>query len=469
MRAAIVILIVVLVAVPGLFVPYIGLLGYVWFTLMRPDWFSWSGSMFPYSAVLEAVTVAGSVRFLPRLLPLWQNPFFMGLGLLQIPLFLSTLLAVHPELSWPFYIPFIRLMAVALLIPVLVETEKKLYILMLVMALSVGMIGSKYGMGGLVRGGTPIYDGYGGLDNNGLALALVFVLPLFWFLRRKAPWFWLKALLLTMMFFSMAAVILTRSRGGILTMGITLLLISFRSKNRILSLVLIFLLTVPPLWLFRYPLIDRMATLGDPTEDPSIRSRLTHFKAAPKMWRDYPLLGVGFGNENYMALELDYIPEDEHPGVVLKIHNSYLQMLVDSGVFAFLLYMFLLVGMIIALQLSARRCRKYYPDMILYPHALQIPLIAYAQFSLTGGRERYEFYYLLLMTAVAWLLIEKKLPRVSSPPTQATRLEAAFPGPIPRPSQPDPARVPAFSRFQGRASGPKPLPAPHSPASGRRG
>ncbi len=417
MRAAVVIAVVCMVALCGVAVPQVGLLGYVWYVLMRPDYFSWSSTLFPYAAVLEICTLVGAARFLQNAPVLIFEPLSRWLILLHVPLALSTIWAVNPHLSYGPYFDFLRVTVMVLLIPILIRNEIHLRWLFLVMSVSLGMIGFKFGIWGLMRGGVAFHEGYAGLDNNALAIALVMALPICWVTRQNINSKWLKAALIVMIFSSMATVTMTKSRGGILAMATTLVLLFYRSRHKLWAFALILLLLIPPLYLFRYQFVDRVSTLAEPTEDPSVQARLYHFKLSLRMWRDYWLLGVGFGNENYIMHQSRYTdprefselpPESQRP---LKVHNSYLQMLVDSGIFAALIFVYLIGNAIVRLQRSAKRWRKENPTFARYAYGLQISLIAFAQYGLSGGRERYDFFYILLMTAATWFLIEKELLR----------------------------------------------------------
>jgi hypothetical protein len=81
---------------------------------------------------------------------------------------------------------------------------------------------------------------------------------------------------------------------------------------------------------------------------------------------------------------------------------------VDSGIFAFLIFVYLLFGAIIRLYSSMKVCRAEGSGLEIYPAALQTALIAIAQYGITGGRERYDCLYFLLMAAAAWFLMQRE-------------------------------------------------------------
>lgn len=400
------ILIGVVVALAGLAIvrPLWGVFSYVWFALMRPDYFAWAAGNFPFSPLLAGATLIGACRKVADIPILFRNMTSLTLLVYQIPITFSVLLAVIPQLTYPHYYEFERIMLLVFLIPLLVKTEKDLKDLFLVIALSQGIIGVKFGLFGLRNGGIYLSNGYAGLDNNAVALALVMVLPFCWYMRQKVNAQWLKAVLVVMSFTCITAVIMTKSRNGALAMGTVFLLITLRSKHKIPVLLMLGMLSIPAIYLFQDQFVSRMGTLKDVSADKSAHSRWVLSMAALRMWKDHPLFGVGFGNEVFMALEAPYLQVDY--GSELKVHNTYMQILVDSGPFALLIFVFLLGSTIVRLWRSSRFWKTRNQELRVYPLVLQTSLIAVAQYGMAGGRERYDFLYIVLMCAAAWFNID---------------------------------------------------------------
>jgi probable O-glycosylation ligase (exosortase A-associated) len=298
----------------------------------------------------------------------------------------------------------------SLLVPVLVKTEEQLYHLFLVIALSFGAVGLKFGLWALLQGGAYLGAGYAGLNNNDLAIALVMSIPFCWYARCRVTSKVLHSLLLLVAFASVSAVIMTNSRGASLALLTTVLLLIKRSKRRIGVVLLVLVMLGPALYLFSDHYSARMATLKDPASEASAHSRLVLWQAAFEVWKDHPWVGVGFGNTNFQALENEYL---ETP-MNLKAHETYLQVLVDSGVFALLSFGYLLFGTIVRLGRSGMLCERSCPRLQFYPYALQTSLIALAQYGLSGGRERYDFLYFTLMTGAAWLMIQGRMHLVTN-------------------------------------------------------
>ena len=123
------------------------------------------------------------------------------------------------------------------------------------------------------------------------------------------------------------------------------------------------------------------------------------------MWQDYPLLGVGFGGFNYAKLSPQYGGPDEHH----VAHNTYIQMLVDSGLAAFGIYMWLIASVIVRLRRSAARWDRVGSARSGIPRAMATSLLVF----LVGGTfyscHRMDFPYMLLLCAGAWENVERRL------------------------------------------------------------
>lgn len=418
--------------------PGVGVLGYVWFSLMRPDVIAYSKQQ--YAFYIALVTLIGSVRLLPQVPRLFANPISLTLLVMQIPIFLSVVLAVNPVLSEVGYNRYIRIIMMALVIVLALNTEALLRVLLLVMAGSVGFIAVKFGLFSALAGGVQFTKGYGGMyaDSNGLALCMAMAVPLCWYSRGLIPpgLKWARLGLLSCVGFAIITVVGTGSRGNSIALGVIALLIALRSRYRVSALVGLAVLSLPAFYLAGDAYVDRMSTLQDVNAEGSAASRLTFSKAALRMWKDYPLFGVGWGERNYTALIGRYLPGESH-----VVHNTYVQVLVDSGILTFVLYVALMFGTIFWLQKSARRMRRLRPEWEAFPLTIQGPMIVFAVGSTFYSRGDFEFYYYCVTAAACWYLLERQfLDRLARTPLKVSvPSEPAVP--VAASPQPSPARV----------------------------
>jgi putative inorganic carbon (HCO3(-)) transporter len=398
MRDIIVAILVASLSILALFRPRVGLYGYTWYGLMRPDVLAWAPNAHPYSLVLAVATLLGSVRYLGSASVLLHNGISRMLLLLQIPLFLSVLFAQDRSLTYEPYWMFIRVIVMTLLIPVLIESESQLRTLFFVMMVSLGVIGAKFGLGGVLAGGTRYQAGYGGFlsDNNNLGLALVMIVPFCWYARDLLQGRLARLSCVGLMFFIIAAIVMTFSRGAALSLAVVFLWLVWRTRRRVAAIVAMVVLSAPAVWMVQRDYTKRLETIKAPTEEASAAGRIEYARAAVAMWKDYPLFGVGFGGDNWVQLSPKYLGHyDFH-----VVHNTYAQMLVDSGIFAFLLYVALLWGTI---WRSGRLAKKVGAGSALQPMllALQASLVAFAVGSTFLSRVGFDLLYIVLMTVAS--------------------------------------------------------------------
>jgi probable O-glycosylation ligase (exosortase A-associated) len=371
-------------------------------------------------------------------------------------------MAVMPELTFAPLNLYSRIILMSLLIVVLVQTFEHLRLLILVMAGSLGFIGFKFGLFGMRGGGVQFSEGYAGFigDSNGLALAMVMTIPLCWYAIPLVKTRWAKASFALGTLFSIATVVLTFSRGCALGLVAVLILIALRSKRKVGILVVLAFFTAPAIYLVYDRYVARMKTISTYESEDSAASRVDFAKAALSMSKDYPAFGVGFGSDNYTILAPKYLGYNS--GRV--VHNTYLQMLVDSGVFAFAIYLAMLFGSILWLSFSVRRTRREAPHLLPYPLAMQTSLIGFAVGSTFYSRIQFEPMYMVIMATAVWYMLSKDLsreaetqdeslvqmtassgigmvwppnvgiPRVSAP--QPVNRSADVPGPVKRSDQP---------------------------------
>jgi probable O-glycosylation ligase (exosortase A-associated) len=407
MREFLLLAVIVVLAIMAIMRPKIGVFAIVWFALARPDKAAWASGVYPYASILELGTLIG---ILEQLTPLWRSPVFRLLLFLLAPILLSTVLAVHPTLCYTYLWWYISCISSAALIPLVIQTEEDFRSLVVIIALSIGYLGSRFGLYGILSGGIRYSGGYAGAysDNNSLGLALVMGIPLCWYGKNLIRWVPVRLGLLVATFLSIAAVIFTHSRGAAISLVAAFLVILLHARHRFFMLVALVALTAPSIYMVRDSYFDRMETIKDTEtaqKDESVMDRVEATHVAWRIWKDYPLVGVGFGSFNEQSLFRRYADPGTGAGSRV-IHDTYLQMLVDSGIFALLAYMAFLCGTIIMLERSCRRLKRAGSPLYQCPLAIEASLFAFAVGSTFLTRITDDILYIVLMTAASWLIVE---------------------------------------------------------------
>jgi O-antigen ligase len=185
------------------------------------------------------------------------------------------------------------------------------------------------------------YMGGSGLaaNPNDLALMLNLIIPIAAALVLDARRFGAKAIAAISVLVSIAAVVLTFSRAGFLTLATTgamLFVVLLRRKSPgAAALLLLMALAAPVLLPAGY--VDRLSTITNIEADRtgSAQGRWADFVVAAEVVAGNPIVGVGIGN--------DMIALNEQRGEETwrSVHNAYLQYAVDLGLPGLLLFVWL--------------------------------------------------------------------------------------------------------------------------------
>lgn len=199
-----------------------------------------------------------------------------------------------------------------------------------------------------------------GLATNANEAARYFVIALvfFYYLRTKTDSAWLKVFYLIGIFITFFGVFFTVSRSGILLLfGAFGLILIFQPqvKNKV-SLIVLMVVGLIALSFFSDSIFqiirDIFPAIQEGTDTVGLRYNL--WRAGWKMWLDHPLTGVGIGQYNYTLWR--YMIGMEGPTVGSTTpHNTYVQVLSETGIVGFSLFIGLLFRAFRNLWLSPSR------------------------------------------------------------------------------------------------------------------
>ena len=403
--------------------PRVGLYGYVWYTVMRPDILAYVTTANYFSSGLALCTLVGSLPYvIGRIDYIPRSRITMCLLLLLAMDGLSTATAVDSALAFTEFWPFLRSMLVLLLIPILIETRAHLITLFLTCAGSIGVLGAKFGLFGLIHSNVRYSQGYGNImDNNFVALAFATGVPLCWYGSFLVPKGMFRVALWVAAFSSVIGVVLTYSRGGALAVAWALFLIAWRSKRRVFMIMLMLVVgLVPAVYIAGEVYLDRLSTIKAPTEEGSAAGRITLIKIGLEIWKDFPITGVGFGRTNQQLMMPKYyqrvIDDDNFSWKVL--HNTYVQVLVDSGILGLLSFLLLLAVCVGTLRGSLRRLAGRDSAATAIPLALQTSVLAaFVGMTFLSAADTFWLLYVVLLTSAAWVNIERSEASTVAPVT----------------------------------------------------
>lgn len=396
-----VVLAVVFAALPVIvFRPFFGLLTYSWLAYMRPQDMTWGMSrVLPLSQWVAIAILAGIVVTLGREKLITIKTQTVLLILLGLWISLTVLTAVVPEMSRETYGYYWKGIGIALLTTGLVRDRRRFRMLYLLIPFSIGFLGAKRGLVGLMRGGIQYNDGPGGMmkDNNSFALMLCMMLPLLVGIALTDERKWVKAAAASMAALCVPTILFTFSRGGLLTLCVVAALLLWRSKNR---LVVAGLMAIALAGFVAFTsdnitekYVDRAQTIDDYQEDGSARGRINAWRTSWNVFLDYPVVGVG--PNNLAVVFRRYSPEVDRFRVA---HNAYFQLLAECGLPALLLF----VGALGAALWRMERLRKAAAERWIEIQArmLQVSIVAYMVGSMFLNTAYNEVIYHLIALTV---------------------------------------------------------------------
>lgn len=418
----IVIMLIVLGGLPLILArPWTGILFWSWLGYMNPHRLSWGFAYdFPFSQVVAAATLLGLLftrdrRGIPMsvLTVVWL--------LFVAWMTLTTTLALDGAVAWPAWERAIKIQVFALLTIMLIRTRERLIALVWVIALSVGFYGFKGGLFVLRGGGESLVWGPPGTflgDNNALALAIIMIMPMLWFLFGNARTRLVRVGLGMAILACCASVLGSHSRGAAIAGGVMLLFLWLKGSRKLLialGLVLslpVLVVNMPDSW------FERMETVSTFEQDDSAMGRIRAWRFGVEMARGR-LVGGGFDSfteQNYRRFAPDITREivERGDGRFQDAHSIYFKVLGEHGFVG--LALFLLVGFTAYRSGSAvLRAVRDRPDLKWagdLAAMMQVSMVGYAVGGAFLGLSYFDLYYHLVAVIVVLkaIVAEKAVP-----------------------------------------------------------
>lgn len=417
-RDVLVTLIVVGVLPMALQHPSVGVLLWTWISVMNPHKLAWGFAMnMPFAAIAAGVTLIG--LFVTRdkvIVP--KDRVAIVLVAFVVFTALTTITAMDragslTQLNKVFKIQLMTLVAMAVL-----HERRHLHAFVWINVLSLGFYGIKGGLFTLRSGGTErVWGPPGGFieGNNELALALVMVIPLMYYLRLVSPNRWVRHGLLGAMLLSAVSALGTHSRGALLAIVAMGIFLWWRSPRKSLTLIpmvaagVAIISFMPENWLLR------METIQTFERDGSAMGRINAWWTMFNVANDR-LLGAGFSAYSIPVFAA-YSPD---PSKVRAAHSIYFQVLGEHGWIGFALFVSIwLLGWRLAQRIrrSTRRDTGDLRSLGLLASMCQVSLVGYA----VGGAFLSLAYFDLPYNILVMLVVANRMLVASSPGAVSSR------------------------------------------------
>jgi O-antigen ligase len=247
-------------------------------------------------------------------------------------------------------------------------------------------------------------------DENAFAMLFVVGQPFLWYMAQAVERTWLRYAIWLVIPFCWHAVFLTASRGGLIGIAVTTLLMVIRGKNKALGLLLIPAFIGAYYWQAGDLMKERAATIDEYRTETSASTRIEAWNAALGMIKDHPLIGVGLASLG--PAFPDY--SDKKPR---EAHNTALQIGAESGAVAGLMYLLMVVTSITALWRNGSRLRGRQPEapggdgrdiLYLINEAVLVAFFGFAVCALFLSLQLSEIFYCLCLLVNSVLLVSAR-------------------------------------------------------------
>jgi len=392
--------------------PQIGILLWSWIGYMVPHRLGWGFAYnFPFAAIVGGVTILACFLSFRKIRFFW-SPVIGWLLFFNFWMLFTTVFSLQAEEAWPQWQKVVKIQLMTILTIFVMGDRKNIHYLVWVIALSIGVYGIKGGVFTIMGGGvdhvlgppTSFISG-----NTEIGLALVMVLPLFWYLYLYATKRWLRIGLITAILLIPIAILGTQSRGALLAIVAIGFFFWLKSREKLLPLV-VMLLMIPFLYMFMpQQWHDRMSTIGAEKIDLSAQGRIQAWTFSYKLAVARPI-GGGFESFNRMNYER-FAPNlvADGTGMYHDVHSIYFEVLGEHGFVG--LAIFLILGFYywkIASKIM-KLTRASSTDKWAYDLAamLQVSLIGYAVGGAFLGLAYFDLpYHFLVILVVVKNIVE---------------------------------------------------------------
>ncbi|HEV2991807.1 MAG TPA: putative O-glycosylation ligase, exosortase A system-associated [Candidatus Angelobacter sp.] len=398
----------VAVAVPlAFFRPFEGLLIYMFFAHGHPTDFVWSGFVFNYGVVIGGSLIAGYLIFESRKSPL-QIRGLVLLLLFWLWIAAGSFMALNPDLALGKLTSFNKIFIITLLVGALANSEERIGKVLRMIAICLGVLGTKSFIDIILTGGRFRIQGPGGMlsEENEFSLGMNMAVAILVFMASVEERWWLRR------FFQVAAigcgttVVFTRSRSGLLGLITVCLLLTLYSRRKSLAIpglalaVLAFVMFAPEAALDRYKTIPNAGQ-----SDPSAIGRLEMWETALYIAKDHPFFGVGMRNfVPAVPLYTSYEPRAPH--------NALIALIAETGIPACLLFLGMVLGASRQSWVNWRRMSQH-PDnrkLAAYCLLLHTTLLVYLVPNLFINRQDFDLmYHLVAVSAAMTVVVQRRL------------------------------------------------------------
>jgi probable O-glycosylation ligase (exosortase A-associated) len=289
------------------------------------------------------------------LVPFSPNRTTILLGLFVAHGLMVALLA-YPglERNWELYGNVTKTALFCVLMPLLANSRFRIHALAVMVALAVSFHGALDGLKFIASGGghnAQAIQRFG--DNNHLAVVLLMVLPLLYYLYRYSAGKLVRFGFLAALPLTVLAIVATHSRGALLGLFAIAIWIVLKSQKKVLGIAVVGLCAFMVVQLAPEQWSTRMETIQTADQDASFMGRVTAWKVSSAIAVAHPVFGGGFRAVQSHPVWDSYMHADGLLGFVdtpvlnrsgVAAHSIWFEVLGDQGFVGLFIFVALLVN-----------------------------------------------------------------------------------------------------------------------------
>ncbi len=388
---------------------HIGVLLWIWVALISPNEQLYGFMQgIPFNKLVAAVTVL--VLFISReKKKFYLDPILGSILLLAVIVTLSAFFSlVDTDDGWDLYQKVIKVFVLVFLITGLMWSRHRIQMTVNVYCISVGFTAMVEGLEYIVSAGGHKILGTGSLgDNNSIALAVLMIIPMLWFMMTYTALRQVRLILTAVIVVSVFTVIGSFSRGGFVGLVVLggFLILNSRKKGLTIAAValaaVIVFLAAPPDWL------ERVDTIKDAGDNASFMGRVVAWKISTLIAMDSPIYGGGLHAVQRFPVwlhyvnslsTLDFITTPDPDTIPHAAHSIYFEVLGDLGFAGLSLFLSVLGCALFYCQRIVRRVRGnpqlgWAGDLA---RMLQITIIVYMVSGAALSNAYYEGFWIII-------------------------------------------------------------------------
>ncbi|MCF7981270.1 MAG: putative O-glycosylation ligase, exosortase A system-associated [Pseudomonadales bacterium] len=361
--------------------PQVGIYTWSWLSYMNPHKLTWGFAYnFPFAQIVAIFTLL-SILFSK------EKKTIQMTGLLGLILFfivwicVTTAFAISIDNSFEQLVKVLKIQLITLLTILVIKSKKDIDVLLWIIVLSIGFYGVKGGLFTIkTLGASRVWGPPGGFiqENNSLAVALLMVLPLMYYLRQQVNTKWIQAGVVFAMALIVVAGFGSQSRGAFIAIGATAFYLWLKLPNKAVWALLFFVLAIGMLSFMPDSWHSRMDTISNYQADDSAMGRINAWKMAINL-ANHRVFGGGFNIWTAQVYQI-YGETWDKPRAA---HSIYFNVLGEHGWIGLILFFSIFLG-------TWQTCKKLIKQtkninelawLSGLCRMIQVSLIAYA----TGG------------------------------------------------------------------------------------